>query len=371
MRGLEHALHVAARVVRHEHDHEAALARATRAAAAVHHRLRVVRQVGVDHEPEVGQVEPTRGHIGRDTHPGAPVAQLLQRRRALALRQLARQRRHGKAALREVRREVGDPIARRAEHERPDGVVEPQHVHHVEIALALDDRHRAVLDVGVALVGGLRREAQRVLLELLRHRGDVARDGRGEQQRAALGGRRLEQLFDVLAEAHVEHLVGLVEHDAGELRQRQRAAGKVIREPPWRADDDVHPSAQLVRLAARIEATDARRDARTRLREQPLELAEHLLRELARRRDHEGERGARLAELELLAEEGRRDPEAEGDGLARSRLGRHEQVARGVGREHGSLHRGGLGVGLLDEGDLEAGVRAVERRGGIGQSGAP
>ena len=36
---------------------------------------------------------------------------------------------------------------------------------------------------------------------------------RREQHRLALGRRRREDRLDVLGEAHVEHLVGLVEHD--------------------------------------------------------------------------------------------------------------------------------------------------------------
>ena len=80
-------------------DREAVLARAAGAAAAVDEHLLVLRQVGVDHEAEVGQIEAARGDVGRDAHASAAVAQRLQRRVALALRQLARQRRDREAAL--------------------------------------------------------------------------------------------------------------------------------------------------------------------------------------------------------------------------------------------------------------------------------
>src|SRR6266567_1267034 len=42
---------------------------------------------------------------------------------------------------------------------------------------------------------------------------DRRRHGRGEQRRLATAGAQPEDLLDVLQEAEVEHLVGLVEHD--------------------------------------------------------------------------------------------------------------------------------------------------------------
>ena len=95
---------------------------------------------------------------------------------------------------------------------------------------------RAVLDVAVrlALAGG--GDAQRVALVALGERGDLLGDGRREQQRAALGRRGVEDELEVLAEAQVEHLVGLVEHDGlaaprcRDCRARDgRAAGRACR----------------------------------------------------------------------------------------------------------------------------------------------
>ena len=82
------------------------LAGAAGAAAAVDEDLRVLRQVGVDDEAEVGQIEPARGDVGGDADAGAAVAQRLERVVALALRELARERGDREAALGEVRREA-------------------------------------------------------------------------------------------------------------------------------------------------------------------------------------------------------------------------------------------------------------------------
>ncbi len=54
------------------------LAGAPGAARAVLEDLGVVRQLGVDDEVEVGQVDAARGDVGRDADAGAAVAQRLQ-----------------------------------------------------------------------------------------------------------------------------------------------------------------------------------------------------------------------------------------------------------------------------------------------------
>ena len=67
----------------------------------------VVRQVGVDDQTEVGQVEAARGDVGGDADAGAAVAQGLQRVVALALRELARERHDRRSRARRGRRADG------------------------------------------------------------------------------------------------------------------------------------------------------------------------------------------------------------------------------------------------------------------------
>ncbi len=68
---------------------------------------------------------------------------------------------------------------------------------------------------------------------------DVARHGGREQQRLALGWRRVEDEFEILAEAEIEHFVGFVEHDGLQLGQVETAALQMIAQAARRADDDV------------------------------------------------------------------------------------------------------------------------------------
>ena len=79
VRGLQHALDVAALGIRDEHDRDAAPPGPAGAAAAVDQHLRVLGQVGVDHEAEIGQVEAAGGDVGGDADAGAAVTQRLQR----------------------------------------------------------------------------------------------------------------------------------------------------------------------------------------------------------------------------------------------------------------------------------------------------
>ena len=149
----------------------------------------------------------------------------------------------------------------------------------------LADQRRLALGLGLAADPDGDRLAQVAAGQVL----DAARHRRGEQH--GLPGVRggVEQGLDVLDEAHVEHLVGLVEHDDLELVQLQRAAVHQVDAPgpAWRrrrrrprdsaaqlradggaAVDGQHPGAQLPAVAVhrlgRPAAASSRVGARTR-----------------------------------------------------------------------------------------------------------
>ena len=74
---------------------------------------------------------------------------------------------------------------------------------------------------------------------------------------------------------------------------------------------------------------------------EPGQLALHLHGQLAGGRDHEGERRRGPVEALGVAEQGGRDREAEGDGLAGAGLRGDQQVAsRRLGHQHGGLDGG-------------------------------
>jgi hypothetical protein len=221
--------------------------------------------------------------------------------------------------------------------------------------------HGAVFDVRVAALGPRHLDAQRLALIALRHRDDGLRQRGGEEQRAPLARRRVEDELQVLAEPEVEHLVGLVEHHRLQRGDIQPAALEVIAQAPRRADDDVGALRQASPLAPRVHAADAGDDARAGLRIEPGELALDLQGQLARRRNDERRRLPRLPQAFGVAEERGGDGEAVGDGLARAGLRGDEQVTLArLGGQHGLLHRRRLFVIARREG-------AGERRTGRGK----
>ena len=63
--------------------------------------------------------------------------------------------------------------------------------------------------------------------------------GRKHHGLARVGG-GFENLFDVFGEAHVEHLVGFVEHHHLDVAQRQRAASNVVHRATRRSNNYVY-----------------------------------------------------------------------------------------------------------------------------------
>ena len=90
MRLAEQPLGAPPRAALDDEHVDALVAGAPGAARAVRERLGVLRQIGVHHQADVGQVEPARRHVGGDQHAHAPLAQRLERARALLLRAVAR-----------------------------------------------------------------------------------------------------------------------------------------------------------------------------------------------------------------------------------------------------------------------------------------
>ena len=80
----------------------------------------------------------------------------------------------------------------------------------------------------VARVGAGDRDAHRVAQVALGDAGDARGHGRREQQRLALVGQLLQDRLDVVGEAHVEHLVGFVEHHGVHSVETQRPPADVV-----------------------------------------------------------------------------------------------------------------------------------------------
>ena len=163
---------------------------------------------------------------------------------------------------------------------------------------------------GALVVGGraLDLDAHRVAHEAAGDALDARRHRRREQDRLAAVGRGREDRLDVLGEAHVEHLVGLVEHDEADGVEGERAPVDVVDRPARRGDDDVHAVAQGAELAEdRLPAVD-RHDLGADAAPVAVARLGHLHGQLAGRHQHEGDRvtGRVVDELQRRQREGGR-----------------------------------------------------------------
>ena len=106
---------------------------------------------------------------------------------------------------------------------------------------------------------------------------------------------RAEDLVQVVGEAHVEHLVGLVQDDGLDLVEAERAAIEVVHGPAGGGDDDVHAAGEAGELRGdRLAAVD-RDDAHAEVLAVAVDRLRDLHRELPRGGEHERRRAAAAA----------------------------------------------------------------------------
>ena len=187
-------------------------------------------------------------------------------------------------------------------------------------------------------------QALGIVLMRLGHRVDRSRIGGRKEDGLPRLRRAAQDLLHLLAKAHVQHAVGLVDDDGRDAAQIQRAAHDVIERPARRSDDHVH--APLQRRQLRLHRLPAREDQDGKARFTPPQLAEvarHLRAQLARGTQDQGLRVA-FAPLQLLQDrqaEGRRLPAA-GGGLSDQVPARQQQRngARLDGRRRGEAQLG-------------------------------
>ena len=74
---------------------------------------------------------------------------------------------------------------------------------------------------------------------------DLLREGGGEQQALTLGRQQREDALDVGDEAHVEHAVGLVQHQDFDLTEVDRLLFDVVEQAARGGDDDFDATAQF------------------------------------------------------------------------------------------------------------------------------
>ena len=222
---------------------------------AVHVVFRVVGEIEIEHHLDVVDIDAAGRHVGGHQEAESAGAELAHNAVAGGL---------GHAAV--------DAVGRVARAHELLG----QFIHHA-LGVGEDDGQRHVVQVdepgeGLELPTAIHfeihlldgRHGESLGLDADPHRlagvaGDEFFDGtrHGGREHHGLALRRggREDLLDIIAEAHVEHLVGLIEDDGLDAAQLQGLAVDVVDDAAWGADDDVGAGSQsgelpLVALSA-------------------------------------------------------------------------------------------------------------------------
>jgi hypothetical protein len=163
----------------------------------------------------------------------------------------------------------------------------PSSLRHRVQALAVLHLVPALLDLAFGMLG-LHRDLHGLLHELRAELGDALRVGGREQQGLALFGALARHGGDVVEEAHVEHAVGLVEHQGVERFERQVLALQVVHHAAGRAHHDVRAMLQAQHLAAQRHAAAQGHDLDVFLGpRQAADLGSHLVGQFARGAQHQ------------------------------------------------------------------------------------
>ncbi len=186
--------------------------------------------------------------------------------------------------------------------------------------LAARELVRALVDLGDRHFLAANDDALRVVHVRVGEIGNARRHRGAEERGLPLRRDLLEDGLDVVDEAHVEHLVGLVEDEEAEVIQLQGAAAHVVHDAAGRADHDVDAALQATELALVRLATVDGKGLDPLVAAEVLQRAGHLDRELARRGENE-RLDAAVLRLDRLD-----DREAEGGRLARACLGLGDHV---------------------------------------------
>ena len=154
---------------------------------------------------------------------------------------VAVQRARGEALDDERVGELGRGALHGGENERlPDLGLVQQPVEHAVLVLLVVGDERVLRDIQLRffLTGDLDplRAARHAAGELADHAGERRR----EEQRLARLRHAREDRVDLLLEAHVEHAVGLVQHQELDASETHAAAVEVVLEAARRGDRDVH-----------------------------------------------------------------------------------------------------------------------------------
>ena len=218
-------------------------------------------------------------------------------------------------------------------------------IEHGEQRVALSprcDAHLALLDRRIGAAGARNLDRLGVVQELVRQLLDRRRHGRGKQQSLALCRQPGADRLDIGDESHVEHPVGLVDHQQVAAGEQDVTAIVQVHQAARRRDQHIDALFQRLDLIPHRHAADQQRHRELVILAVFLEILSDLRGEFARRLEDERARHAGAAAA-LGQNVDHRQHEARR--LARPRLRDADQVAHHQHRGNG-LRLNGRGGGI-------------------------
>ncbi len=332
----------------------AGLAGAAGAADAMHVGLGLVRQFVVDHVGHVVHVDAPSGDVGRHEHRRLRRLERCERLLTLGLRLVAVDRGGVDAGLFEIPVEFVGAVLRPGKHDHPARRLLTQELHEQGLLLPLRHEHDRL---GHRL-GRRRSRCGPHLERAAEHRiGEVADLGGkrgGEEERLAVAGQLAHDLADVVNEAHVEHPVGLIEHQELDRADVDEPLADEIEQPAGRGHEHVHAVLHGAGLRLLADATVDHRRPQARVPAVGEKTLVDLGGEFAGGGEHEHAAPPGLG-LPRRLPEAVDEGQGEGRRLAGAGLGAAEQVAAGEHvRDRLRLDRRGCGVALVGESPQES-----------------
>ena len=233
---VEYAERGVALVGEHQHDREAIGARPARTARPVGVVAVVGGRVDLDHQVHRVHVNPAGSHIGGYKNWEPAGTELDHDEVAFRLRAIAVQRRRRNAIRTHVGRDaVGGELG---PHEAQGASFAGRHASgHLVLLVRRNGDHDVALGRHGAAVSDV---VQHWVVHVPLHQVvDDAVEGRREQQALRIGGGLVEDFSDLLAESHLGHVIGLVEHRDGRMRQVDVPAPHEVCQATGSRDDEM------------------------------------------------------------------------------------------------------------------------------------
>ena len=321
----------------HQRNRLALVARAPGAADTVHIVLGNDRQVEVDHQRQVVDVQATGGDIGGHQHLNLAGLEAVQRALAGRLGAITMDAVGVDALGEQPLDQLVHTVAGLGEHQHLlPALLAQQVAEQVGLAL-LVHRHQPLLDRAGSGIARADLDAQRIVQRQAREHADLVGEGGGEQQRLALARQRRVHRLQLFGEAQVEHAVGFVEHQGLHLAELDGVLAEQVEQAPRGGHQQVDAAAQAHHLRVDADPAVYRVGGQRQVLGVLAHIGVNLLGQLPGGYQHQ--RAHRVGG-DLLALQGQALQHRQGEarGLAGAGLGRGHQVAAG---EHG-----GNGLGL-------------------------